>query len=164
MLTKISECVESACRVIMVNQVSAIDVAKYILVKAGEMSAPKLQKLVYYSQAWSLAWDKQPLFDDDIFAWDSGPIVASLFAIHQGQLRVNKNTFADGNIDALTENQKDSIDKVLEALQGKSGQWLSDLVQSEQPWKEARIGIPPIQRSENIISLLAMRKYYSSLS
>ena len=34
---------------------SVHDVAAYILKKQGEMSAMKLQKLVYYSQAWSLA-------------------------------------------------------------------------------------------------------------
>lgn len=34
-------------------KVSALDVAKYILVKQGtSMTSMKLQKLVYYSQAW----------------------------------------------------------------------------------------------------------------
>ncbi len=44
----------------------AVDVATYILDREGEMSAMKLQKLVYYSQAWSLVWDDRPLFDDRI--------------------------------------------------------------------------------------------------
>ena len=38
----------------------AIDVAKYILTKTGEMTAMKLQKLVYYSQA-PLAKDPEDL-------------------------------------------------------------------------------------------------------
>ena len=29
----------------------------------------KLQKLVYYSQAWSLIWDEKPLFEEEIEAW-----------------------------------------------------------------------------------------------
>ena len=37
--------------------VSAGDVAAYILRKQGTLPAMKLQKLVYYSQAWSLVWD-----------------------------------------------------------------------------------------------------------
>ena len=36
---------------------SVLDVAEYILRKSGPMTAWKLQKLVYYSQAWSLVWD-----------------------------------------------------------------------------------------------------------
>jgi len=48
---------------------SVHDVAAYILKKQGEMSAMKLQKLVYYSQAWSLVWDEKPLFRAQIEAW-----------------------------------------------------------------------------------------------
>jgi uncharacterized phage-associated protein len=36
----------------------AQDVAQFILERRGEMTAWKLQKLVYYSQAWSLVWDE----------------------------------------------------------------------------------------------------------
>ena len=44
---------------------TVFDVAKYILEKKGTMSTMKLQKLCYYSQAWSLVWDDQPLFNED---------------------------------------------------------------------------------------------------
>lgn len=39
-----------------VSVAAVFDVAKYILEKQGRMSTWKLQKLCYYSQAWSLAW------------------------------------------------------------------------------------------------------------
>lgn len=48
---------------------TVFDVAAYILEKKGEMTAWKLQKLVYYSQAWSLVWDQRPLFAERIEAW-----------------------------------------------------------------------------------------------
>ena len=41
---------------------SVYDVAAYILQKSGELTTWKLQKLVYYSQAWSLVWDERALF------------------------------------------------------------------------------------------------------
>ncbi|MBF2090731.1 MAG: DUF4065 domain-containing protein [Synechococcales cyanobacterium K44_A2020_017] len=141
----------------------AIDVAKYILTKTGEMTAMKLQKLVYYSQAWSLVWDESPLFDEDIQAWANGPVVPALYGYHRGQFKVSEDTFADGNINALTPNQQDSIDKVLEALQDKSGQWLSELTHIESPWKDARGGLKPTERSDSVIPLAAMHEYYSSL-
>ena len=37
------------------------DVAAYILNRQGPMTAMKLQKLCYYSQAWHLVWDSEPL-------------------------------------------------------------------------------------------------------
>jgi uncharacterized phage-associated protein len=52
------------------------DVAEYILEKVGETTAMKLQKLVYYSQAWHLAWTEQPLFKDKIEAWCNGPVIS----------------------------------------------------------------------------------------
>lgn len=38
--------------------INIFDVAKYILELEGPMTPMKLQRLCYYSQAWSLAWNK----------------------------------------------------------------------------------------------------------
>lgn len=141
----------------------AVDVAKYILTKTGEMTAMKLQKLVYYSQAWSLVWDESPLFEEDIQAWAYGPVVPVLYGYHKGRFKVNEATFADGDVDALTSNQKDSVEKVLEVLKDKSGQWLSELTHMESPWKDARGDHKPTEKCDNFISLAAMHEYYSSL-
>lgn len=40
------------------------DTAKYILEQSSSMSTMKLQKLCYYSQAWSLVWGDSPLFEE----------------------------------------------------------------------------------------------------
>ena len=58
--------------------VNVFDVVDYILNKLGKMSVLKLQKLVYYSQAWSLVWDEKQLFDEEIQAWANGPIIKDL--------------------------------------------------------------------------------------
>ena len=55
--------------------VSVFDAAAYIVEKTGEMTTLKLQKLVYYAQAWSLVWDERPLFDekieaDEVIPWE----------------------------------------------------------------------------------------------
>ncbi len=59
--------------------VSVHDVAAIILQECGEMTAMKLQKLVYYSQAWSLVWDDAPSFPEEIQAWANGPVVPVLY-------------------------------------------------------------------------------------
>ncbi len=66
-------------------EIRVFDVAAYILEKKGIMSTMKLQKLVYYSQAWSMVWDEKPLFEENIEAWANGPVVRDLFYYHRGR-------------------------------------------------------------------------------
>ena len=69
--------------------IRVFDVAAYILQKMGAMTTMKLQKLVYYSQAWSLVWDEKPLFVEDIEAWANGPVVRELFDYHRGMYEIS---------------------------------------------------------------------------
>lgn len=68
-----------------------------------------------------------------------------------------------GDASALTPDQKDTIERVLRAYGDKPPQWLSDLTHSEQPWRDARVGIPNGDRGETEISHAAMVEYYASL-
>ena len=61
---------------------TVFDVAKYIAEKTGELTAMKLQKLVYYAEAWNLAWDGEPLFSENFEAWANGPVVPELYQRH----------------------------------------------------------------------------------
>ncbi len=141
------------------------DVAKYILSKLGKISTMKLQKLCYYCQAWSLVWDDMPLFEEEFQAWANGPVCQELFSHHKGMFNVDYNAhfLSIGNIDNLTDNQKDTIDKVLEHYGDKNAQWLSTLTHMEKPWQEARNGIPEGWNSEEIITKESMAMYYGSL-
>ena len=143
--------------------VSALDVAAYILHKLGGMTAMKLQKLVYYSQAWSLVWDETVLFKEKIEAWANGPVVRELFELHRGRFRVSQETFAGGDPDKLAAEQKETVDAVLEYYGEKSSQWLSDLTHMEDPWKLARRGLADDQRGDREITLDSMMEYYSGL-
>lgn len=68
---------------------TANDVAAYIMGQAATpITTMKLQKLLYYSQGWSLAWDGQPLFTDEIAAWANGPVIYSVFKNHRGDFRI----------------------------------------------------------------------------
>ncbi|MGW0920666.1 Panacea domain-containing protein [Streptomyces sp. NPDC002755] len=51
------------------------------------MTAMKLQKLVYYCQAWHLVWEGRALFPEAIRAWASGPVCPAVYELHQGPLR-----------------------------------------------------------------------------
>jgi uncharacterized phage-associated protein len=135
------------------------DVAAYILDKQGEMTTMKLQKLLYYSQAWSLVWDETPLFENNIEAWANGPVVREVYEAHRGRFKISR-TDINGNPANLNSTQKETIDAVLEGYGPKSSQWLSDLTHSESPWREARQGLAAGERGNQIISLATMAEYY----
>ena len=144
------------------STVTCFDVAAYILEKLGTMTAMKLQKLVYYSQAWSLVWDEAPLFEQRIEAWASGPVVRQLYDVHKGMFMVS--SLNKGNPDNLTKVQKETIDAVLNFYGDKSAQWLSDLTHIEEPWKIARNGVEEGENCENEITIASMCEYYSEIS
>ena len=140
---------------------SALDVAAYILRRRGPMSGKKLQKLVYYSQAWSLAWTGEPLFADRIEAWRDGPVVPGLFAEHRYANEVTDIT--GGNAEALTPRQMDTVDSVLGFYADRTAEDLIKMSHDEEPWRDARRGLLSWHAGNSEISHESMRKYYSSL-
>ena len=143
--------------------VSVFDVADYILKRLEPMSAMKLQKLIYYSQAWSLVWDGAPLFREKIQAWANGPVVYDLFRAHRGRFTVTRKTLPKGSWRNLSAQQRDTVDAVLKFYGSKSPQWLSDLTHSELPWQRARRGLPPEEPSNAEITLDSMARFYERL-
>jgi uncharacterized phage-associated protein len=145
----------------MSGPVSAHDAAAYILEQKGPVTAMKLQKLLYYSQAWSLVWDDAPLFAERIEAWANGPVVPDVYAAHRGELTVTESPGGDPR--RLSSDHTETIDAVLRFYGDKTAQWLSDLTHMEAPWRDARVGIPDGERGQVEITHAAMAEYYGSL-
>ena len=141
---------------------SVMDVASYILQSRGQMTTMKLQKLVYYCQAWSLVWDEKPLFEEPIEAWANGPVVRQLYEAHRGWFDLGPGNLP-GDPNALDANQRATVEVVLDYYADKPTQWLIDLTHMEEPWQTARKGLPETARSTNEISPISMAEYYSSL-
>lgn len=140
-----------------------IDVAAYILEIVGDVSTMKLQKLAFYSQAYSLVKYEEPLFDNRIEAWANGPVVPDLFRAHRGRYVVNLDSmdFLRTPIE-LDSHEKQCIEHVIERIGDLSGAELSQLTHSEKPWLDARAGLDPGERSERQISDEAIFAFYSS--
>lgn len=128
---------------------SVHDVAAFIEAELGKVGAMQLQKLVYYSQAWSLVWDEQPLFSEPIEAWEKGPVV--------GALRGRRIT---GDQSKLSQSQRATILAVLTFYGGRSGEWLSKLTHREPPWRDARAGAHGAQNP--VITQDVMRAFFAS--
>lgn len=139
-------------------------VAKYILTKKGKMTTIKLQKLCYYSQAWSLVWDGVPLFKEEFRVWPNGPVSVEL------DKKINKDFVVDKNCSKLkkysidlTEDQKNIINAVLNSYGNKDGYYLMQLTHVEKPWRDARGNLDIGATCNNIIPKKEMQVYYGGL-
>lgn len=142
---------------------SIFDVAGYILKKQGPVTAMKLQKLCYYSQAWSLVWDDKPLFHEDFEAWTNGPVCRKLFAIHRGEYIVNEISVKYAGIESFSSEEIQTIDAVLNHYGDKDPQWLSTLTHLEKPWNQARSGYAEGENCTEVITKKSMKEYYASI-
>lgn len=144
--------------------VNVHDVAAYILAKADRpLSTMQLQKLAYYCQAWHLAWTRDRLFAEDFQAWANGPVCRELYDAHRGRYSITAEDLTAGDPSKISPAQRFTMDGILDAYLPLSGLQLSALTHAEDPWIEARGALAPNARSETVITVDKMRKYYERL-
>lgn len=124
----------------------------------------KLQKLLYYSQAWSVAINKHPLFKEKIEAWVHGPAVRNVYFNFRnfGYQPIKKNVFKK-DIEKIDKKIRNFLDEIWRVYGKHDAQYLELLTHNEKPWQEARQGLGTSESSDNEISLDIMRDYYLSL-
>lgn len=147
----------------MSTQTTVFDVAKYIVDQCKPLTAMKLQKLLFYSQAMALVWDERPIFDNDFEAWANGPVCRELFAKHKGMYVLEDSSFLDGespDISRIAEDHIDTINEILRVLSPLQPYELIDMTHSEAPWIEARQGCKHGEWCDNIIPKERMREFY----
>lgn len=137
---------------------SVHDVAAFIVTQLGMVGAMKLQKLVYYAQAWSLVWDRRLLFREQVEAWEQGPVVRELWE------RCSRTAVVErvaGDPSKLAADQRATISAVLAFYGDRSGSWLTELSQREAPWVDARAAGHKQGVVSPVISRTAMLAFFS---
>lgn len=131
----------------------AMEVTKYVLYRQS-MSNLKLQKILYLCQAWSLVILREPLFQDDIQAWDFGPVVEPVYRHYL--------PYQLGNIPSpkahpyFEEKYEAVIDAVVEHFKDWNVTSLTKLTQNQDPWVKAR----KRRRGNGTIPNRAIQKYF----
>lgn len=148
------------------KKVSALTVAEYFIDKANKENKPitnkKLQKLVYYAQAWSLVLQNKKLFNEKIEAWVHGPAIKSLYVKYKSfGFNAIKKEANIVSLKSLSLPDKRLLDSVWSVYGGLDASYLEMLTHSETPWKEAREGLQSSESSENEISTKTMKTFYS---
>ena len=93
----------------------------------------KLQKLLYYAQGFSLAINNKTLFEEDVVAWEHGPVVKEVYDIYS-QYSSNAIPVPDAEV-RLTTEERELITNVWNVY-GQFSAWrLRDMTHNETPWK-----------------------------
>lgn len=152
----------------MTEKTSVFDVAQWFLDKE-DISPKRLQKLVYYVQAWSYAlFDKPFIFEDDqpaVFeAWQHGPVNPTLYHEYSGY-GWHKIHLDNADVKIFTNMDLDLLESVWETYGDYSPNEIENLTHQEDPWKNARKrdNVSEGEYSKEIISSNDMREYYSSI-
>lgn len=146
------------------------DVSDYTVLKVvgggGSITVLKLHKLVYYIQAWSLAFGKGRMFDGKFQAWVHGPVSRQLYDRYPDKSMYSSVSYEDMaagfNPGRLNDQERAIIDSVLEAYGDFAGYQLEEMTHRELPWIEARGEVPPSARSESLISDETMASFYGA--
>lgn len=146
------------------NPLAVFDVATCVLecFPANETECLKLQKLVYYYQAWHLVWSNERLFPQNVEVWMNGPFVPELQQYHKGELRIAAGDIP-GSSSRLSADESDSVEKVVDYYGDYSSYYITQLVHQETPWKVARRESDGRFRKGQVIDPNVIKAYYGSL-
>ena len=120
----------------------ALDIANKIVSKTDlehgdTISNLKLQKMMYYQQGFHLAYFGTPLFDEDIVAWQYGPVVPSVYKEYKSFESNSISTSKEGI--SLSDDEEELFNNDYEEYNQFSAVALMKMTHEESPWKTTEI-------------------------
>ncbi|MEK6748472.1 MAG: type II toxin-antitoxin system antitoxin SocA domain-containing protein [Pseudomonadota bacterium] len=114
------------------------------------ISPMKMQKLVYFAHGWYLAIKNEPLIDEQVEAWQFGPVIPSLYqefkSYGKSEITAYATEFTGLSLATLsletpripdTQDLKDFLNKIWEVYGGLTAIQLSNLThQCDTPWRK----------------------------
>ena len=143
------------------------DVADYFIAFANEtgdqLTNLKLQKLVYYAQAWYLANKGEPLFNEEFEAWVHGPVLPQLYRQYKsnGFKPIQRELSLTEVSNRFDPDTLQLLEAVAQVYMQYGAYQMELMTHQEEPWVSARKGIEPDVNSKNIIDKEVMRKFYA---
>ncbi|HIE1975995.1 TPA: Panacea domain-containing protein [Escherichia coli] len=143
------------------------NVADYLLHFAhehGDLISPlKLQKMVFYADAWYMALNNgEELVPDQFEAWVHGPVARVLY-----------NRFADYKWRPIDEDItepdlpneiKEHLDEIYQVFGAYTAYQLEQMTHLEKPWLLARNGVPMDAICQNVIDKKVTAEFYRSMA
>jgi uncharacterized phage-associated protein len=143
---------------------SAQEVANYLIWGAHDsgsfISNLKLQKLLYYAQAWHLALFDKKLFPERFQAWIHGPAIPSVYRTYKkyGWTNIDEETKRPD----FDEETKAFLEELLDEYGSLDARRLEWLTHREDPWLMARNDAPSDETCTTWIDEDLMKSYFKA--
>ncbi|PSH68538.1 hypothetical protein CU102_12290 [Phyllobacterium brassicacearum] len=140
--------------------------ADYLLAETrerGEVITPlKLQKLMFYADAWHLALHDVDITQEKFKAWVHGPVLISQYHRFKEYrwMPITKEVVRPEVEEAL----KLHLDEIIDIFGSESAVALERMTHKETPWLEARGDLPADEVCENYISKATTKQFYRDLA
>lgn len=145
---------------------TADTVAKYLIYLASQelvgdnqeregVTNLKLQKVLYFAQAYYLAKLGRALFSDKIEAWEYGPVVPAVYRKYRKYVSNPIILDLDKDKSTLSEEDKQNARKIWKTFGGYSARRLVHITHAHVPWKEAR------HTASKVITEKSLKEYYT---
>jgi uncharacterized phage-associated protein len=108
---------------------------------ADLVSNMKLQKLLYYQQGFHLAYFGKPLFEEDIQAWQYGPVVPSIYNHFKSYANRGIDEYEQDTITLTGMHEESLFDEVNRIYGSYSAIGLMEMTHREMPWRTTAVGI-----------------------
>ena len=115
----------------------------------------KLQKILYFAQAYYLAKLGKPLFSDVIEAWEYGPVVSDVY--HKYKKHESNTILTETDGSNISVEDKENLKRIWDLFGGYSAARLVEMAHAHAPWKEA------FQSKDKEISQKSISEYYKPL-
>lgn len=119
---------------------SALEVAKYVIdhehSNGREITNLRLQKLLYFVQAKVLVKKGYPCFDDEMEAWDFGPVVPAVYYAYK--VFGSMDIISDDSYPVLNKQVSSCIDSILDYCKDFPTFQLVEITHKQAPWITAR--------------------------
>lgn len=154
------------------SDTSAKEIADYVIYLASQKTIGdggekegitnlKLQKILYFIEAYYLSVKGKSAFVDDILAWEYGPVVPDIY--HRFKHYENKPIFSEeGYTCSLPNEDKKIIQEVWTTFDKFSAGRLVEITHNHEPWIKAYERRKSGDGSD-VISKKEMKEYYTGL-
>ena len=144
----------------------ALVVAHYFMSKSKAINRPlpnqKLQKLLYYAQAWSFVLNNKRLFNYKFEAWIHGAAIPVLYRRYRDFGANNiVEEYDESEFALLTDKERELLDEIWDVYGPYDAQYLEILNHNENPWQKARHDLLPYDLATVEISETEMKRYYT---
>ena len=148
------------------NDKNSTKIADFFIEKANEniargslMTNLKLQKLLYYSYVWKLVLNDEKIFNDELEAWEFGPVVRKEYTrLKKYENKPIEVKAIQTDINLLSKDLRGYLDTIWHSYGKYEASYLVEMTHNEKPWINT---FNPNSNKKQIIKDSLIRDFYT---